>query len=355
MATIKTKPLTQYPGIDILKLVAAFFVVANHTGPLLSVNKTADFIVTGYIARLAVPFFFVSSGFFFRLAVKNIPSKQQLEKLYQFTKKTLRLYLFAVIIYLPLNLYSGDFSNLSILEWLQKLFFTGTDYTLWYLPASVMGLWIVYWLWRFGGSKLMLLTSSVLYIIGLTGDSYYSFIKEGTLLYTAQQLLVKLFQYTRNGLFMAPVFMGIGFILARSKEKAKPSKTPYTVGLLLSLAGLFFETTYIHLFTDPHHESMYLFLIPAVYFIFALVKTPGEKGYPLARDLSKWIYIMHLWAILIVRGLAKLNGLEFLALNSVVFFAAVALLAVLISLVMIKLEKIFKQKRFFYAQTKSVG
>ncbi len=51
-------------GLDIFRLIAAFLVVAIHTSPLSSLNETADFILTRIIARIAVPFFLMVTGYF---------------------------------------------------------------------------------------------------------------------------------------------------------------------------------------------------------------------------------------------------------------------------------------------------
>lgn len=54
-----------YVGIDYFRVVAAFLIVAIHTSLFASVSGTGDFIFTRIIARVAVPFFFMTSGFFF--------------------------------------------------------------------------------------------------------------------------------------------------------------------------------------------------------------------------------------------------------------------------------------------------
>ncbi len=54
----------QFPSIDIMKLLYAVLVVTIHTSPLNSINKYFNYGLTQYIARLAVPFFFVTSGYF---------------------------------------------------------------------------------------------------------------------------------------------------------------------------------------------------------------------------------------------------------------------------------------------------
>ena len=53
-----------YPELDRFRLVAALLVVAIHTSPLLSLGETADFLLTRVAARVAVPFFLMTSGFF---------------------------------------------------------------------------------------------------------------------------------------------------------------------------------------------------------------------------------------------------------------------------------------------------
>lgn len=61
------KPMAQkhiYPGINCFKLLAALFVIMIHTSPLTSVSPEADFVLTRIIARTAVPFFFMVTGFF---------------------------------------------------------------------------------------------------------------------------------------------------------------------------------------------------------------------------------------------------------------------------------------------------
>ena len=45
-------------------MIAAFLIVAIHTSPLASLSPTADFIFTRITSRVAVPFFFMVTGFF---------------------------------------------------------------------------------------------------------------------------------------------------------------------------------------------------------------------------------------------------------------------------------------------------
>lgn len=91
--------MTARPVLDCFRLAAAVLVVCIHTSPLASVTEAGDFWLTRVLARAAVPFFFMTSGYFLgRSRWKNTE---------RFVKKTLLHYGAAVLLYLPLNWYSG--------------------------------------------------------------------------------------------------------------------------------------------------------------------------------------------------------------------------------------------------------
>ena len=117
------------PALDRFRLLAAFLVVCNHTSPLDSFAPGADFWLTRVLARVAVPFFFMVSGYF--LSQRNWANTGK------FLKKTALVYALAVVLYLPLNWYNGGFA--SPLQGLQKLLLDGTLYHLWYFPAVLLG------------------------------------------------------------------------------------------------------------------------------------------------------------------------------------------------------------------------
>ena len=158
-----------YIGIDYFKFVAAFLVIAIHTSPLATFTGNGDFILTRIIARVAVPFYFMASGFFLisRYAYNT-------NKLREFLKKMAVIYGISVLIYIPLNVYNHYFSVEHLLPNLIKdIFFDGTMYHLWYLPASMFGAIIAWFLVRKVGFERALGITILLYVVGVFGDSYY--------------------------------------------------------------------------------------------------------------------------------------------------------------------------------------
>ena len=130
-----------YTGIDFFRIIACIFVIAIHTAPLYQINKDIDLLFTRGLCRLAVPFFFVTSGFF--LIRKYTENSYHL---IQFEKKLCLLYFISILIYLPINLYSGYFNVFSLPAFLQDIFFDGTFYHLWYFPSCILGSLIAYYL-----------------------------------------------------------------------------------------------------------------------------------------------------------------------------------------------------------------
>ena len=135
-------------GFDRFRVPAALLVIAIHTGPLLSLNGEANYLLTDILARIAVPFFFSVSGWF--LVPRLL--REGRAALIPFVKKLLLLYGAAVLLYLPLNLYNHPLEE-SGFALLRDVLFNGTFYHLWYFPALVLGACLVYGLLRILGPR----------------------------------------------------------------------------------------------------------------------------------------------------------------------------------------------------------
>ncbi|MDE6607367.1 MAG: acyltransferase, partial [Lachnospiraceae bacterium] len=99
---MREKHGNSYVGIDYFRVIAAFLVIAIHTSPLADVNELADFMLTRILARIAVPFFFMTSGFFLITRYHY-----NADRLKEFIRKTAVIYGISILLYLPVNLYNG--------------------------------------------------------------------------------------------------------------------------------------------------------------------------------------------------------------------------------------------------------
>ena len=313
----------EYAGIDYFRLISAFLVVAIHTSPLTSFSLTADFILTRVVARVAVPFFFMVSSFF--LFSKKEEVCEQSGRLMAFVKKTAELYGITILLYLPLNIYTG-----TIKEWrhlpnlLKDIVFDGTFYHLWYLPAAILGACITWLLIKRRTAGQAFGISMVLYLIGLFGDSYYGISEKIPFLKAFYQGLFRISDYTRNGLFFAPIFFLLGTFLAR-KRKRLPLRTCLS-GLAVSFGLLLIEALLLYKLHVQRHDSMYFMLLPCIFFLFQSLLLWEGKSHSYLRNLSMFIYLIHPAIIVAVRGLAKAAGMQKLLIdNSILHYIAVAI------------------------------
>ncbi|NIK70468.1 MULTISPECIES: acyltransferase [unclassified Paenibacillus] len=322
---------TGYGGLDWLKFAAALLVVANHTSPLLSYSASADFLVSNLLTRIAVPVFFMTAGFllFRKLTGNPLTDRKAVQG---YLLKILKLYAIAIVLYIPLNLYTGYFSDsFTAYSVIKDIVFDGTFYHLWYLPALMIGLLITCTMVRFLPMNAVLASAGLLYIVGLLGDSYYGILQNHAGLAHLYEGMFTVFDYTRNGLFYAPIYLAMGAWAAKQPPHA--SKPIVNAALFAGSLGLMFvEGMLLRSSGMPRHDSMYVFALPATYFLFQWSmqwKVPASKRF---REWRTWVYILHPLAIVLVRGAAKAAHLERLfVVNSLLHFAAVCLLSIAMS------------------------
>lgn len=138
-------------SVDVFKFVAALMVVALHTKPFASFPET-DYWVTA-LCRIAVPFFFVVSSFFYFKSNKPIAG---------YLKRLAQLYVVWLVIESPI-VYMRFFANSSFIEGLKNfmigLFLNNTFLASWYLMALLLGMWVVYLLSKW--------SPALLYVVGV--------------------------------------------------------------------------------------------------------------------------------------------------------------------------------------------
>ncbi|MEA5049337.1 MAG: serine racemase VanT catalytic subunit [Eubacteriales bacterium] len=319
----------QYGRLDSFRVFAALLVVSIHTSPLSSLNPNADFLLTRALARLAVPFFMMTTGCFV-LPQALFASPRSTRALWRFVKKTALLYGIATLIYLPVNLYADHFKQVGIFDVLRAVFFDGTFYHLWYLPAAIIGVLLVGLLSRWLRFRGILIVSSTLYLVGLLGDSYFGAASQVPVLLALYRAGFRIFSYTRNGLFFAPLFLCLGAWCGRDGSLPRRLAWP---GFVLSLALMTAEALMLRHLGWPRHDSMYLLLPVCAFFLFALLVEKQAPANKRLRVLAAWVYLLHPLCIVFIRLMAKISDV-FLPLqqNSMLYYLAVTLLAFLAAL-----------------------
>lgn len=326
-------------GLDYFRMAAAFMIVAIHTAPFEIIGETTDFVITYCLFRVAVPFFLMVSGYF----VVADYWKGNKEKIDKYLGKLILIYLAATIIYLPVNIYAGK-TVTGVGQFFKILFFEGTFYHLWYLPAAILGCQLVkffHWIWGVRGSGLIVL---ILYVAGTLGDSYYGLVEKS---YIGREFYKEIFvfsQYTRNGLFYAPMFLWLGAAVHKITETkvGQEKQKVYTTGFAVSALFMVLEGLWTFKSGWQRHNSMYFMLIPVMFFLFCMLlgeskneNAGREQGLwqsRLLRPMSMWIYILHPFCIILVRGGARVLGFTgYLVENSLIHYLAVCVLSAVLA------------------------
>lgn len=315
-------------GLDLFRTAAAVLVIANHTDPLLSVNSNANFFLTRVLARVAVPFFLMVTGQFV-IAPCLFQGEQDFRRIFRCILKNTLLYATATLLYIPLNLYAGHFQGLTFTGFLRMLVFDGTFYHLWYFPACITGILLVCLLSRVLSFKGTMTAALFLYLAGLLGDSYYGLIENAPVLPDLYDFGFSLFSYTRNGLFLAPLFLMLGAAAGIRQSAGQPRKS--FIGFLICFAVMTAEAFSLRHFGIPRHDSMYITLIPVMFFLYKSLLAADIRPVRKLRTVSMLIYVLHPAVIVLVRGAAKLLHAPLLTDNSLIYFLSVSILTILLS------------------------
>lgn len=277
-------------AFDWFRMIAAALVVAIHAPPITVLGDNGNLFLTGVTARIAVPFFFAVTGFF-----TDFTNAEKVKKL---ILKTCIIYAVSIAVYLPYGTYQAN---------IKQILFDGAFYHLWYFPALALGAAIVYILRKLPTPSALAIAAA-LYIFGLFGDSYHTLIERAEPLCKVFDALSKIFSYTRNGIFLAPLFLLVGNILgSRSSERKSTFMSVMITAqcLILSLVMLTIERFSLREITFSPHDNMFVCLVPCTIFLIMLLSLIKAKPRPILRKISMWIYIIHPIFIDLIRRITR--------------------------------------------------
>ena len=294
------KSKREYPAIDIAKYIGALLVVAIHTFPFADISESFNLFFIATICRLAVPMFFVCSSFFLFQKIDRTPGHegQNRQALMHTLKRLGILYLIWTVIYLPYTIWnyaSVGFSFSALLGWIRDFFLNGSYYHLWFLPALMLGLAIVYWLYTRKGMRDTLMICLALYLFGWLVNCFGPMWEGLPVVSVIYGFILKLLGTVRDGIFFAPIFVLIGLGASKLRRmRLQASATSFAI----SFVCLILEVTlyaWMGVLTDK--SCMYLTLVPAMYFLMQMLigyRLPSKPVYKTMRKEATGIYVSHI-------------------------------------------------------------
>ena len=254
-------------GIDLVKVLMAFVVVSIHTTawPLLGIRE------------VAVPYFFIVSGFFL-FGKMTGDRAQDLAVIRAWTLKILKLYLIWTAVYLPFTVYGYVHDGLSLKQslavFVRNLAFVGENFMswpLWYLLSLIWG-GVLFYLLRTLKVPVwgMLLVGILLFALpripGVVESGIYR----------------KLFRDGTNLVWTGPMYLAIGGLLQHYN-----SRIPLWGGIFLFITGLMvFQYTWVAL---P-------FAAAGLFLLAREIPLPwiSDRLSRAFRDGSETIYLVHM-------------------------------------------------------------
>lgn len=333
-----TKERKNLDAADMLKYVLSMLIVATHTS-----------LFEGYITplvRLAVPAFFMISGYFFFSRINSCSSRQQQTAyLKKSVMHNLKLYLFWFILLLPLTLYIRQYHTMGLWKGLLHLVrdfcFGSTFQSSWYIIALITGFTIVLLLsYKLPQSALVIL-GVVFYIPSLLSSNYEFLIASSDTVTALSSELSHIFLLPCRNFSVSILYISIGKYLAEKNYEGKTKR--YTVTFLLAFAALIIEYLALR-FSGVRIEDTdcYIALPFAAYYLCKVFLTLDItcKHALTMRKISTVSYCAHMAVFMVIGKLFKV--FEVPDWQNILHFAITLILTQVFALVVIRLSKIKK-------------
>ncbi len=333
---------SNYNAIDIFKIISAVAIIVIHTTPLMSYSEELNFFITNIFTRFAVPFFFITSGFFFFKGLlfengKIKKCKENNAKLFKYLKRASLLYLIWSALYLffviPQWIESGWFSASSFIDYGLSFFTIGTYYHIWYMLVTIYSVPIIYIILRYINIKYLLGISVVFYTISILTYSYSSALN--VLFGINIENLPGANYIFYHGLPRGIAFISVGAIAIHRKTKL--SNKTNLVLLILSFILLALEVFINYFYLSNETVSYLVFTFPLSYFLFNAISSieikVNKENCATFRKMSTIIYFLH--PMIIVAFNTE-------TMNSVLRFFIVTISTFIISFVIVKLSSVKK-------------
>lgn len=282
--------------VDLFKFFFALCVVAIHTR-LFSESELHKWI-NPLLFRLAVPYFFVASGFFLGLKVYSGGHYSGFDG---WRKYFIRL-LTKLFVFEPINTAANIIIMYTIygltaapifVQVIQHIIFAPWG-ALWYIQALIVAVIILIPVIKYRKEKLCLVMATALYLISLLGNRYYFLIED-----TALQPIIDKYMFLcvspRNGLFVGLLYVLLGLLLAKHRQHtvcmtATLTATAILYALVVIESILLIDIPYID---DGSLLISYPMFTTALFYLTTRINIKRIKDTTVVRNLSTSIYLLH--------------------------------------------------------------
>lgn len=93
-----------FNSIDLMKFIFALLVIAIHFPPLVDISNIVNWALIQFVARLAVPFFFICSGYLLFRKTDLANKEKTQARIKRYTLRIIKMLIIWYLLYFPLIL-----------------------------------------------------------------------------------------------------------------------------------------------------------------------------------------------------------------------------------------------------------
>lgn len=322
------------PGLDILKFAMALLVVAIHAEAVNDISGIYE--VTLPLISCAVPVFFVISAYlvFRKIRVESVTSPYR--SLIHFTKRLALLYIFWMVVQLPLVLHTRHYMEMNlfgfIYNFILDITLRSTFHGAWFLSALVVGVWMIYVSSKVAGDK-------IIWIVPFLLAMY---------VYHANKLPIEYQEIwnwynnhignPQNSFTVSLFWISLGYITANPKLKGIIAKLKTVYVLMVLLTAWVFCIWGV---------DLRFLMVISLFVVSFNLKTEYKPAYKIMRQSSILIFILHFIFIGIFRlALPNVDCLQ----HGLILYGVLIVLCLLSSIIILKLKdyKYFSWLKYSY-------
>lgn len=325
---MESRRIERNNSIDIFRFISALLVVAVHTNPATEISPYLGYFCSQILPRVAVPFFFCVSGYFYIKKLNRVTEKREMIKIFRTTFLSyLKIYFFWSIVYLVCDYKRYFYEGVSVKGVIAGIVLNflvyGSYYHLWYFIGIFFLLIIVTWCYMIRAEKILAHFSVILYFVGVLGCAYYQIGNKIPLF--SMLISSSCFTLIRRILLMALPFFMMGYFLPQISDRK--------ISIKLVLAGVFFvgEIIVVNILGLNSNiiETIFLYIFLAYIIVWLLHHPLQEKKRTgeICRYLASFVYFSHPLFIMIITQI----GVE---KNTIVFILSTILSTVVGAILM---------------------
>lgn len=340
----------QYGALDLAKFIAAILIIVLHTGPFSSYSEILRFGFRSIITVVAVPFFFLTSGFLFCTKLNSLEEKDKSDYFKKYFKRLGLMYLLwsaVYFIFVAIDWAVNGFGVMDVLEYVRDFFFKGSYSTIWFLPALMTAVTVVYLLRKKMSYEKIFLLAIPFYIIACFGSSYYGISENLSVISDLYNIYFYIFDTIKNGILFGWIYVALGGIFSEKTFEEKPVKYFVFSGVFYVLmAGETVAQAFLGWSTNGVDTKF--MLVPLTIYLFMFVMSLNIKSGPAFIWMRKLSLLMFLSQRIFLTLFDWFLADTIFVKNSMIYFISILSLTLIFSVVFIKLsEKVTVLKKFY--------